>query len=459
MYKLASIDLQTKQAIFSDRDFSGGVFNPVSVNRTVYYRANFFSGDGVLRFPETIPSLSGVQTNVRFIEVNAEDYRLIASELCTRDNNNLPVFETRPYFAIRYMNPFNFWLPLPLVRSDDSSLSIDGGGLFTVIMDPTNRHLILTMLYADLAYRMAMVDLFSWQNTVPGFPVTLEFSDRVETNTRDDPYRFTRASLWASFFHIPGRWAYSLSLGTTYIRVAEYDGGENTAVHGTAYNWEETRSSLSYFAGISFSNIRRQQHELFGTGISLNIRGSNVFGTVHRGTFEPRFDAMFQAVAETRFPLRFLVYGAYSSRGMNIHGVSRTYGLPIFNNDTPIEYPHPRDLIISWIGGGDISLGLFSFEIQNHLSHVYFNRVFCTLSLRSLIYDSQNHPDAEGIAIGDLRLAQSLVLRLGLLSSVIPIKYVPLFIEPNIWGTWKFSNTITGQGDPWSFGIGVNLRI
>jgi len=143
---------------------------------------------------------------------------------------------------------------------------------------------------------------------------------------------------------------------------------------------------------------------------------------------------------------------------MNLHGVSRSYGQPLFAAIASTEYPHPRGLRLSWLGGAEAALGLFSFEIQRNLSHVYFNRLFCTLALRSVLYDSQGHPDAEGIEIDDKRLAQSLILRLGMVSSIIPIKTVPFFIEPNIWGAWKFSNTITGEGHPWSFGAGVGVR-
>jgi hypothetical protein len=460
MYKLASVNLETMQVILSDRDFSGGVFNPVSVNGTVYYRANFFSGDGVLRFPETVSSLSGTQIDIKLAAADVKDYGLFNrvniqdAQLVQSAYINHPLLESKPYFAIRYMNPFDFWLPLPLIRDNNNiGFSLDGAGLLMAITDPTDRHLIITAIYADVVNRIAIVDSFTWQNTVPGFPVTLEFSDRIETNSKNDPFRVTRVSLGAGFTQIPGRWAYGISLGLSYVRIAEDDGG------ASAYTWEATRNTFYYYAGISFSNIRRRPHELFGTGMNLGFRGANAFGTLYQGNFQPRFEGRFQAAFETRFPLNFVLYGAYDQRGMNLHGLSRTYAGSLFVGEASGEYAHPRNLNLTWIGGSELSLGLFSFEIQRNLSHFYFNRFFGALSLRSLLFDGQNHPDAEGITIGDLRFAQSLVLRFGLLSSIIPIKMVPLFIEPNIWGAWKFSNTITGKGDPWNFGIGLNLRL
>ena len=453
MYKLASVDLQTMQAVFSGRDFSGGVFHPVSVNGVVYYRGYFFYGDRLMRFPEPASSFSGRLVDIRLVALDKEDYGWSAPPRPEQWAG-----ASRPYVSFLHMNPFRFWVPLPLVRltyrnDNTSSISLDGAGLLTIVTDPVGRHFISAVAYADVAYRMFMVDQFSWQNTVPGFPLTLEFSDRVLRDSANLPYRDTRLTLSGSFTHAPGRWLYGLSLGGGYVRNAHYDGGES------AYHWAETGSLFFYSVGLAFSNLRRRQHELFGTGMALNLRGASIAGTPFRENFEPRFEGMFRANAETRFPLGLTLYAAYDTRGMNLHGVSRTFGQPLFAAAASEEYPHPAGLDLSWIGGAEIALGLFSFEIQRNLSHAYFNRVFGTLALRSVLYDSQGHPGAEGTAVnGDLRLAQSLVLRMGMVSSFIPLKLSPFFIEPYLWGAWRFSNAISGEGQLWNFGMGVNLR-
>jgi hypothetical protein len=56
----------------------------------------------------------------------------------------------------------------------------------------------------------------------------------------------------------------------------------------------------------------------------------------------------------------------------------------------------------------------------------------------------------------DLRLIQSLRLKLGMKVSFLPFIKTPISIEPYIWGAWKFSNTITGKGKPLSYGYGVS---
>jgi len=292
-----------------------------------------------------------------------------------------------------------------------------------------------------------MVDDFSWQTTVPGFPVTAKFSDMVIFDSKNNPYRDTRVTLSGNFTTNPGRWTYGLSLSAGYVRIADDDGGKS------AYEWGETNSAFFYSTGLLFSNFRRRQYEMFGNGLSLNLRGISIVEN-----FRPRVEGFLRAGAETRFPLYLALYGAYDETGMTLHGVSRNYGQPIYNGVVSREYSVLSKHYTSWLLGGEMSAGIFSFEIQKNLSHIYFNRFFGNLTLRSVLYDSKGHADAEGIDINGTHLAQSLVLKLGLQFSVIPVKSVPFFLEPNIWGAWKFSNTFTGNGFPWGYGFGFNLR-
>ena len=455
MYKLASVDLETMQAVLSNRDFSGGVLNPVSADGNIYYRANFFSGNGIMRFPETMPDLSGTQFSIKLAVPAAEDYGLTAA-VNTQDlnaqsvsDNAFPVMESRPYFSIRYMNPFRFWFPLPLIRLNDAenfNISLDGGGIFSLIADPADRHFVMLVAYADIAYRMAMIDSFTWQTTITGFPIRLDFSDAVMVSDEDIAYRQTRVNLSASFSRMPGRFSYGFSLAGGYIRNAIDDGG------ASAYQWAQTASLFYYSAQLSFSNIIRRQHELYGNGLSLGIRGINILND-----FQPRFEGRFRASVEGRIPFNFVFYGAYDKLGMNIHGSSHAYSESIFHNSASVEYTPHSGLNLFWIGGAEITAGLFSVEIQRSLSHLYFNRFYGALSLRNVLYDSGGHPNAEGIGIGGLHLAQSLVFKLELVSSIIPLKMTPFYLAPNIWGSWKFSNTITGKGKQWHIGGGFNF--
>jgi hypothetical protein len=478
MYKLASIDLETMRAVFSERDFSGGVFYPVCVSGAVYYRGEFFSGDGLLRFPETAGSLSGKQIDLIFVNPDKQNNEMIAGADTEEnaggdwDEQDEPAAEniastssaahdalpeppysgpSKTYFGLKYMNPFKYWVPVPLIRITDDNIfgmTLDGGGLLSVLMDAADRNLITITAHADIKYGMAAIESFSWQSTVAGFPLTLEFSDMVMANLEDVPYRDTRVSLSGSFTRSPGRWTYGFSLGGGYFRKADDDGGE------TAYTWKETGSAFFLSTDFVFSNIRRRQYELFGNGLSLRLRGVSIVDN-----FLPRVEGMFRANAETRFPLNLTLYGAYDEGGMNLYGVSPNYGDPLFAEGLSMEFPFTRDLNLTWLGRAEASVGLFSLEIQKHFSHAYFNRFFGALTLRNIVYDGKGQQYAEGIAINDIRLDQSLILKLGMVSSFIPYKFAPFFIEPNIWGSWRFSNTITGKGSFWNFGIGFTFSL
>ena len=472
MYKLAVIDLETMQAVFNERDFSGGVFYPLSANGGIYYRGAFFSGDGFLRFPEMPDSLSGAKIKLKLTEANHENYGLTAGqknaeislpEISPEDENTQlepGEMPSKRFFGVSYMNPFKLWLPLFLFRfslnTDNFNFSLDGGGIFSVIMDPTDRNLIIVTAFADIAYRMAMIERFSWQCTIPGFPVTLEFSDKVIADSGIAPYRSTKVFISGSLMRYPGRWGYGFSFGAGYFRNAFFNEEKNAGAV-SAYEWEETSSAFVFTSGLTFSNLQRRQNELFGRGFYLSLKGSTALRIPTSEFSKPRIEGIFRANAEIRFPLSFTFYGAYDETGMNLHGLS-FYGAPLFDAYSSKEYSSPGGFNLSWLTGGEMSAALFSFEIQRNLSHVYFNRFFGTLTLRNVLYNSEGLTGAEGIKLNDFRLAQSLILSLKFVISFLPIKAVPVFIEPHLWGAWKFSNTITGEGFPWGFGFGFNYR-
>ena len=466
MYRLAALDFERMTAVFSERDFSGGVFMPVSAGGAIYYRGAFFSTDRLLRFPESPDALSGARSGLELVRLDPRDF-LVAGEAAAGrappTRAEPPEFETSRYFAIRHMNPFNFWLPLPLIRNGGyeggGEISLDGGGIFTMMADPTQRNFVTLMAFADVRYRMAMIEEFSWQNTALGFPLTLDFSDMV-IQAPPGPFRDTRITLSAGQAMSVGRWSLAFSLAGSYVRIADnffHRWGEGTS----AYTWNELETLFALSAGIALSNRRRRAHEMFGTGLSLSLSGAtlaNVFGNRGAGGLDPRIAGMFRATSETRFPVSLAVFGAYDWGGMDTHGISRRFGSPMFVPFAPTEFRRPAGLVLDWYAGAEAALGLFSFEIQNNVSHLYFNRVQGSLALRNALFDGGGHPDAPGVPIGDLRLAQSLSMRIGLVTSAAPFAF-PFFFEPNVWASWKLSNAITGTGSLWQAGVGFSARL
>jgi hypothetical protein len=442
MYKLGVIDLETMRAVLNGRDFSGGVFNPVSTDGEVYYLATYVSRNSLMRFPEPADSLSGNRIDLRLVQLDTQDFTTASVPLASMPSASVPPYAgpSKPYISSLYMNPFRLWLPLPLLRTsqDEEPITrLDGGGILSIMADPTDRNLVYFLVYADVPYKMAMVDQFAWQNTTLGFPVTLKFSDKV-METGNDTYRSTNVNLSGTLNWAGNQWNNHILLGGGYVRKAVYEDGKR------AYEWEETGSGFFAQTGLALSYRRA----------SLQFSGASL-----TSAFEPRLDMVFHASARTRFPLGIALFGAYDKRGMDLHGVSNTFGSTSVEGLTLQEYGHPSGLDLLWLGGGEISLGIFSFEIQNHLSHLYFNRFFGTLSLRNQIYDSGGRPDAEGLEINDLRLIQSLGLRLGIKTSFFPVVKIPLSVEPFVFGAWQFSNVITGKGFVWFLHFGVSASL
>ncbi|MDR2952094.1 MAG: hypothetical protein LBU82_02500 [Treponema sp.] len=450
MYKLGAVDLGNMRAVFNRRDFSGGVFNPASAEGGVYYLGEFFSHDSFLRFPETSDALSGEQREIKLVRLDNNTYETLPPHDAETESHaeygsiSIPqsgqYFSglSKPYISLAYMNPFRFWLPVPLIRAgvfgdNGSKVSLDGGGILSYMADPAGRNFITLLTFYDIPYRMARIDSFSWRNTSLGFPIMASFSDMVE-DSGNSPRRQTSVSLSGYFQRSTGQWHQGISFGAGFLRRADYDGGRG------AYEWEESwnRFFISASLGLSF---RRLSFTL--TSVSF------------ADSFEPRIDGLFRASVDARFPLGFAFFGAYDSDGMDARGISSNYGNQLAASYALSEYSPPSGFALNWLAGMEASLGLFSFEIQKNLSHAYFNRFYGVLALRNQVYDGKGHPEAAGVMLNDLRLIQSLALKLGMKISFFPVVKYPYYIEPYIYGAWKFSNLITGKEDPFSFGFNL----
>ncbi|QQO09684.1 hypothetical protein [Breznakiella homolactica] len=453
MYKLGIIDvsgiasaapLGTVEAFFGETDFSGGVFSPVAVNGEIYYRGAFASRDGLLRYPG-IPQGTAAALEFRPWEGEAEARR-------NRQVQEPPPLECRKYFAIRYLNPFKLWLPTVSVRYESDYLRFGGVGIASVMIDPTDTNTVILQAAADIPAAMAMVDV-QWQNLWFGIPLTVTFSDKVDRMTGDS-YRATRAGISGSFSRGMGneRNYLSLSAGVSAAFTAT-----NPKDGSSAYTWGYDESRYSASLGIGLTSLRRQSWQFFGDGISGFAYGRSQFSA-----WEPRFDGIIRAGFESRFPLGLSFYGAWDETGMDLHGKSRTYGGSHFDSLASSEYPAPGSLDLTWLAGGEMAIKIFSLEIQKNLSHLYFNRFYAAAAYRAAVYDSQGHPDAQGTALaGDIRLAQSAILRIAPVISLIPIKAVPISVEPSVWGAWKLSNTLNKSAETWTdhvmFGFSLSL--
>jgi hypothetical protein len=462
MYKLGMIDLgdlgedvppDTLEAVFTLRNFSGGVFWPVMVEDAVYYRGTFSAWDALLRYPET--GLAGLRVPLSSRPwILTEGAGFDGAGLAGPDTGGEstgPVqasdMESRRYFPLSYLNPFRLWLPLPLVRMTGNGASLDGGGLFSFMSDPTDTNQLFLFAYMDARSLMAATNL-RWINLSLGFPLNISFSDDID-KTPAIPYRKTQGSISGTLNFGPGNKRLELNPGLGFSLTA-LDSRDGSG----AYAWEYGDPYYNAMLGVGVSNLRRFNGELFGQGAALKVYSRlllNLPGI-------PRFEGILQTAFEPYLPLKISLYGAWDENGMDLYGNSKYYDTIAFSSVASVEYSSKGLSALRWLGGGEAELRLFSLDFQKSLSHLYVNRFFGTLSYRGVLYDDHGISEAEGSFLGDnRRLSQSLILRLGATASTILVTALPLKISVWVWGAWKISNTNDGKNNDFVIGPGFSV--
>ncbi|MDR0723442.1 MAG: hypothetical protein LBF75_11760 [Treponema sp.] len=480
MYKLGMADpsrflsgnAETLEVVFSERDFSGGVFQPVMADGGIYYRGAFASHDALMKFPEAGDSLSGLCASLTLRPWDEEERRQAVLPPTALSGPNPDALPSSRYWGMKYLNPLKLWLPYPLIRGDPNGgmgITINGPGFFSIMQDPTDTNRITLMAAMDIPYLMGDINL-NWLNHSLGFPLTFTFSDTLDT-TRSrytEALRETTLGVTASFSRGLGsdRLIFSCSpqFQTLFSAFEPPDHQVWTDGPKSAYTWGHEDPYYIGGIGMGLSNLVKRDWELFGQGGFLAAYGKYA---LHHGVpvpdhALPRVEGIVQAAFEPYLPLRFRLYGVWDERGMNLAGQSTPFSSTAFSTFASVEYVNAGDrrmTDIPWLAGGEAEVKLFKVEVQHHLSHAYFNRFFGSLAYRGVVYDDQGHPAAEGTVLaGSYRLAHSLALRLGGIVSFALLPYMPFELSASFVGVWKMSNGNKGnpQNDFW---IGPEINI
>jgi hypothetical protein len=450
MYKLGVLDPSglapggeggVLEALFAERDFSGAVSLPVFAGGSIYYRGSFSQESRLMRYPEAEMALTGRRAVIRLEpwdpapaergeEAGVQAQALIPVPVPVPEEGGSLRQPGKLYFPLKYYNPLLFWLPLPLVKNTRDGISLDGGGVLTLIMDPAEINQVLLRALMDVPAKMADTEL-TWTNQTLGFPLRFTFTDGVDKTEYKDR-RVTETSVAGGFSH---------SLGVTGLR-----GGLTPGFHVSftawddlggsgAYSWEYNDDPIYTFQlGTTISNFSRFPWETFGNGFQLdNYVRMAVYDRDFEGDYRyPGYAGMFRTAFEPLFPARLGFYGAWDKFGINLKGQSSA--TLIFADLAPSEYHSSYFNRVDWLAGMEAEALLFSFNIQRHLSHVYFNRIFGTIAYRAALYDDSAVYYPRGNALGEnFRLTQSLILRLNLdtanaFVTSIPIRFTPVFL-------------------------------
>ncbi len=427
-YKLGAAD--ESGFLLSDRSFSGGVFAPVEISGSLYYRGEFSTWDALLRYPEPAESLSGTRfplvAEPAAVGVAAFGSGFAAAVRPGVAPPSAPFPESR-YFAPAYLNPARFWVPYPLFRTDGKDFRVDGGGVLSYLVDPTDTDFLILQGGWDTAGKMPFASL-DWVSYGFGFPLSVSASDGIEFTASgglDDLYRATRASLSAGIARGIGgeRVSYSLSASASALLYA-YDRGDGSS----AYSWTYEPAAYAVGAAFGLSSLRRPLWRLFGDGASAE---AYAYRRLSSASF--RAETVLRAAFEPALPLRLTAYGVWDEGGTAVDGTSLVFGSASF--DGMVEYASflPDDLRL--VAGGEAELKLFTLETQGSFSHLYFNRFFGVLSWR-------------GAGYGDgpeLSFVQSAALKFGAVVSALPLADAPVRFSPYVLGVWKLSSLDDGD--------------
>jgi hypothetical protein len=404
-----------------------------------------------MRFPESGVALSGSRSSLRLKPWDEADLA-IAFPDAAAPVSELPVsVQSRPYVGLSYLNPFRFWLPLPLVEAKmeggDLSFTKAGAGILSIMMDPAERNQISMTAYFDAMNLMGDFDI-RWQNTYFGFPLTLAFTDNLDTSW-SVWRRNTDASLSAALSHNLGATGTQGSLLPGFdVQFTAYD--PQDARH--PYTWSYQKPLYRMSLGAEISNLHPYPWEVFGGGVSFSVNGKYALRDPNV-QYHPRFEGVLETALEsiTPLPLRFRFFGVWDKNLMALSGNSTVFKSTAFADFAPAEYYSADNVGMEWLAGGEAEVKLFSLEIQKSpsswflFSHLYFNRLFGTLAYRGAFYDDDGVSSAAGNQLGDTyRLTQSLVLRLEL--DISPA-VIPVPLSFNVQGGWKISNLNDGNSN------------
>jgi hypothetical protein len=498
MYKLASVSVDLGNSVdlgsaaggpdaesisasgrFSGRDFSGGVFYPVQSGGAIYYGAAFSVWDKVLMFPETVQEFENAAPPVPLKMIPWP-----AGLGVTEKPPGPPVENAKLYNPLKYFNPFNLWIPFPVVNPFTSqilandlealgksgnfdSISLDGAGIFSYISDPLDQNLILLGAGYDFRRNFAPLGI-TWINYNFMLPITVNFSDLVMTDKSYTP-RKTSAGVNASYRLPLGNERLALtifgSLNALWYSFDSYDPYTGQYAGDSPYIWPVRQEVYYTQAGLRISSLMTNSWERLGNGVSEQLYVRNM---LEEGYY-PRFENIITASLENAhglqpvpvvrdFAFRGSLYGVYDREGVDVAGNS-AYFTAAFSGIALSEYAVSTAVYpYLWLVGGEFEFSPVSFEIQKNLSHLYFNRIFASLGYRWAYMDGASDPYRGSPHTSGGRLLHSLIFKLTPSISIVPVTVLPLKMTFSLLCSLKLSALEnTSPADDWYLGWTFSL--
>ncbi len=411
-YRLGTI--RGDEVSLAGLDLSGGVSSALPLADRIVYRAEFATRDSLRIYPSDREDPGARRETLTLEPVDT----LPAAQTPSLGGTG---FEERPYSPFRYLNPALFWLPYPLIRSDSSAFRLDGLGAVSYLSDPTDMNTFFLTAGWDYRYGAVTADLL-WSGYPFGFPASVELSDAVAISgslASGTPYRALRALgtlTWSMPLRFQGRQSFALGGGATRVSLSPGIGAAAFAsgYGDSAYDWTFSDPIAYGWLSGNLSNRTLQSWELFGRGGSLSATGYWI-----PSSGDLRGDLVGVVTSEGARS-RLVAYGALDGQGMTPSGYSTSFGTSSWVDSAEPFADQGQE--IPWVAGVEGEFKLFSLEIQGNVSHLYFNRLFGTLSYRGVCFDD-----------GDLGWTDSITARVGSVITLAPVAASPLSLAPHLW--------------------------
>lgn len=454
LYRLGRIsftDSEDPVLTIHETNYSGGILSPVGTASQIIYHARFSETDALMRYPEGDPE--DVARTVP-LDVITRDFPATVAPVSSGSANE---YVEKTYCPLRYLNPFKFWFPFPVYSLNANSIRFDGIGAGVYLSTPTDMNRFI--LFGGYNFREGLTDIeVEWDTFLLRVPMEVIFQDTINFLTDDSfdyPYRETRTAATLLYNRGLGseRIQFFLSPSFQALWVAYPHEGA-----GTAYAWEYQKAVYIPGMMVVLSNWDRLPWELFGHGADIAV-----YGHVALPEQKYRGDAVLRLSTGSFLPIRMTAYGVYDQTGLTLTGSSVVFGKAPWYSAAAVEYAENRTGMYRWLAGTEVEVNVLAADIQKGFSSLYLNRFFTILGWRAVIFDTDSIEDDSpvyGFPVGhDVRVANSLVLKMGMVLSILTVPMVPIRVAPHSWIAWRFEDgNVLNTDESLVFGFGFQIE-
>ncbi|MGC8764322.1 MAG: YncE family protein [Brevinematia bacterium] len=398
-YKLGMIENNTLR--LDNRNFSGGVFYPLSYNSQIYYVGKFSTGDNFLIFPY---EEKFEKSDVKWSKIKLEEAKTGTYIAKFKENE-------KTYFGFLDFLP-HAWIPYLSFQGEELSRGIDGAGLMLYMVDPHRFNTLrLTGVY-NFLQNFANLEL-DWESSM--FPIhfnlggydRLTYSDNINIYNIpvEIPYYLRNTGGYIDLWYVinsdsPNKYlrigeivSYNqMSMDTNYIIKFLL---EHKRVYTSPYEWNFIYSRYmvysTYIKLAGYSMFHPYKMYDGNRGFELNAffdYYTSLTNDIGLSTNSYKVEGQLEYYVYY-LPVNLKAAGGYSMDKSFKLSENTLFSYNRYLN--MIEYKRVNKAY-GWYTYGDISLQFPNFEIQQGLTFIPFlfiNRFYITSGYRIALLENE----------------------------------------------------------------------